>query len=77
MSKQRIPPFSPTPTFLGKIFHPQPYCQIRGNQPPFVKGRFELCLVKGNHIAVFYQSYCQFFQSFCKQYQYHLLFTAC
>ena len=40
MSKQRIlpfiknPPFSPTPPFLGKIFHPNPFCQIRGTQSP-------------------------------------------
>ena len=40
MSKQRIPPFytippfSPTLPFLEKIFHPHPYCQIRGSQSP-------------------------------------------
>ena len=37
MSKQRIPflnnlPFNPTPPILEKIFHPHPYCQIRGSQ---------------------------------------------
>ena len=26
------PPFGPTPPFLEKIFHPHPYCQIRGTQ---------------------------------------------
>ena len=26
--------FSPTPPFLGKVFHPHPYCQIRGSQSP-------------------------------------------
>ena len=36
LSKQS--PISPTPTFLEKIFHPYPYCHIRGSQsPPFVK----------------------------------------
>ena len=41
MSKQRIFPLSrkslpliPTPHFLEKIFHPHPYCQIRGTQEP-------------------------------------------
>ena len=44
MSKQRIlpflnnPPFCPTPTYLEKIFHPHPDCQIRGSQPPLFKG---------------------------------------
>ena len=38
MSKQRIPPFQtiplfgPTLPFLEKIFHPHPYCQIKGSQ---------------------------------------------
>ena len=39
MSKQRIPPFSPTPPFLEKIFNPSP---ILSNQrksiPPLYKG---------------------------------------
>ena len=39
--------FSSTPPFLGKTFHPHPYCQIRGSQFPLYKrrgeGGFELC----------------------------------
>ena len=46
MLKQRtISPFRPALPFLEKIFHPNPYCQIRGSQfppaphppPPFYK----------------------------------------
>ena len=36
LSKQS--PFSPTPPFLEKIFHPHPYCQIRGSQYLLYKG---------------------------------------
>ena len=52
MSKQRIspfldnPPFSPTPPFLEKIFHPHPNCQIRGI-------RFPLCKVEVRTMIVF------------------------
>ena len=39
--------FRSTPPFLRKIFHPHPYCQIRGSQFPLYKrwgeGGFELC----------------------------------
>ena len=36
--------FHSTPPFLEKIFHPHPYCQIRGCQSPLYKGgEFELC----------------------------------
>ena len=51
-SKQRIspfldnPPFSPTPPFLEKIFHPHPNCQIRGI-------RFPLCKVEVRTMIVF------------------------
>ena len=45
MLKQRtISPFRPALPFLEKIFHPNPYCQIRGSQfpptpqPPFING---------------------------------------
>ena len=33
-------PFSPTPPFLEKIYHPHPYCHTWGTQPPpsFIKG---------------------------------------
>ena len=35
MPKQRtISPFRPALPFLQKIFHPNPYCQIRGSQFP-------------------------------------------
>ena len=39
-SKQ-YPHLSPTPPFLGKLFHTHAYCQIRGSQSPplsFIKG---------------------------------------
>ena len=37
---KKILPFSPTPSYLEKIFLPNPYCQIRESQSssPFVKG---------------------------------------
>ena len=38
-SKQ-LPAFSPTCPFVGKIFYPHPYCQIRGSQQG---GGFALC----------------------------------
>ena len=33
--------FRSTPPFLRKIFHPHPYCQIRGSQFPLYKRRGE------------------------------------
>ena len=42
ISNQRIlpfldnPPYSQTPPFPEKIFHPHPYCQIRGTQSNYV-----------------------------------------
>ena len=31
-------PFSPTPPFLEKIYHPHPYCHTWGTQDSFIKG---------------------------------------
>ena len=60
MSKQRVPPiltihpFSPTRPFLAKIFHPQPYCQIRGTQSlPFQKDVVGGGVPTMNHQAIF------------------------
>ena len=33
-----ILPFNPMPSFLEKIFHQHPYCQIGGSQSPLYKG---------------------------------------
>ena len=32
-------PFSPTPPFLEKIYHPHPYCHTWGTQPPLLYKR--------------------------------------
>ena len=39
MSSKESLPFLTIAPFLEKIFHPHPYCQIRGTQSPlFIKG---------------------------------------